>query len=81
MLPDTRWVKLSELTDNIREADLKALDEFTRGLNKAIKDARRRSHSFSSPAGLALAARTTTALLNLVGNSGVHLSSSTCHSE
>ena len=42
MLPDTRWVKLSELTDNIREADLKALDEFTRGLNKAIKDARRR---------------------------------------
>ena len=34
--------KLSELTDNIREADLKALDEFTRGLNKAIKDARRR---------------------------------------
>ena len=41
-LPDTRWVKLSELTDNIREADLKALDEFTRGLNKAIKDARRR---------------------------------------
>ena len=42
MLPDTRWVKLSELTDNIREADLKALDEFTRGLNKAIRDARRR---------------------------------------
>ena len=42
VLPDTRWVKLSELTDNIREADLKALDEFTKGLNKAIKDARRR---------------------------------------
>ena len=37
MLPDTRWVKLSELTDNIREADLKALDEFTRGLNKASR--------------------------------------------
>ena len=34
MLPDTRWVKLSELTDNIREADLKALDEFTRGLKE-----------------------------------------------
>ena len=34
-----------------------------------------------SPAGLALAARTPTALLNLVGNSGVHLRSSTCHSE
>ncbi len=31
MLPDTRWVKLSELTDNIEEADLKALDEFTKG--------------------------------------------------
>ena len=43
MLPDTRWVKLSELTDNIREADLKALDEFTRGLNKGIKDAKARS--------------------------------------
>ena len=42
MLQDTTWVKLSELTDNIREADLKALDEFTKGLNKAIKDARRR---------------------------------------
>ena len=42
MLQDITWVKLSELTDNIREADLKALDEFTKGLNKAIKDARRR---------------------------------------
>ena len=42
MLQDTTWVKLSELTDNIREADLKALDEFTKALNKAIKAARRR---------------------------------------
>ena len=42
MVPDTRWVKLSDLTDTIDEEGCAILDTFARDLQKAAKAARRR---------------------------------------
>ena len=42
MIPDTRWVKLSELVENIDEAGLVLLDTFVASLKKDLKTARKR---------------------------------------
>ena len=42
LIPDTRWVKLSELVNNLDENDLKELDTWAGKLQKAAKAARKR---------------------------------------
>ena len=42
MVPGTRWVKLSDLTDTIDEEGCAILDAFAKGLHAAAKAARRR---------------------------------------
>ena len=42
MMPDTRWVKLSDLVDKIDEKGCAALDSFAKDLQKVAKAARRR---------------------------------------
>ena len=41
MLPDTRWVPLSELAANLKEQDLKALDKWAAALEKSAKTLRK----------------------------------------
>ena len=41
MLPDTRWVPLSELVANFREQDLKDLDKWAAALEKSAKKLRK----------------------------------------
>ena len=42
MVPGTRWVKLTELVENIDEAGCELLDSFAKELAKAAKQARKR---------------------------------------
>lgn len=42
MVPDTRWVTLSELVDNIKEGDLKQLDAAVDDLKRVANAARKR---------------------------------------
>ena len=45
MVPDTKWVKLSDLVEKIDEAGCKKLDAFAGGLQKLAKAARKRMRS------------------------------------
>ena len=45
MVPDTKWVKLSDLVEKINEAGCKELDAFAGGLQKLAKAARKRMRS------------------------------------
>ena len=42
LIPDTRWVKLAELTANMSESQLASLDTWAGKLQKVLKEARKR---------------------------------------